>query len=160
MSNFALSVRQWAEQQKAGVDKAVRSVVHGLGANIVYRSPFGNRELWAENIYRASKGLPPVPKGYVGGRFRANWQYGFNAKPQSELYEKSPPATSFPDAQAVLDGLNKGIEAAPASGMHYLVNNLPYAEHLEEGGSTQAPEGMVGLAVVEFQALVDTAVKK
>lgn len=160
MSNFSLSVSQWAEKQKAGIDNAVRSVVIGLGTNLVYRSPVGNRELWAENIARAAKGLPPAPKGYVGGRFRANWQYGFNACPSSELYEHSPPAHGYPGAQDVVDGVAGKVKIAAVAGIHYLTNNLPYAERLEDGSSTQAPAGMVSLAVVEFEGMLRAAVKK
>jgi hypothetical protein len=42
--------------------------------------------------------------------------------------------------------------------VHFLTNNLPYALRLEYGWSkNQAPAGMVGLAVAEFQSIVRDA---
>lgn len=154
MAKFSLPIKEWAKQQKLGIDVAVRSVVLGVGTSLVYRSPVGNRELWAENKARAAKGLPPLPKGYVGGRFRANWQYGFNTAPNGEL--EAIDASGGVSIKRV----ESGASSNPAAGVHYIVNNLPYAQRLEDGHSTQAPDGMVGLTVVEFQSIADRAVKK
>ena len=47
-----------------------------------------------------------------------------------------------------------------ASGkLHYIVNNLPYSIALENGHSGQAPQGMVGLTVTEYQTIVQRAVE-
>jgi hypothetical protein len=49
-----------------------------------------------------------------------------------------------------------GVKCGPPI---YIVNNLPYAIPLEYGHSSQAPQGMVRLAAIEFQQLVDEAVR-
>jgi len=42
--------------------------------------------------------------------------------------------------------------------VYFLVNNVPYAQALEDGHSTQAPQGIYGLTALEFQQYVDSAV--
>ncbi|MDO8800050.1 HK97 gp10 family phage protein [Phenylobacterium sp.] len=81
------------------------------------------------------------------GRFRSNWHYSVDA-PRSVI-------TASTGERAVT-----GVEAMPrdASGrIHYIQNNLPYAMALERGHSKQAPNGMVGLTVLEFSGIVDDA---
>ena len=95
-------------------------------------------EIGSRLIYRS-----PVDTG----RFRANWFYSFNA-----LNHASTEATG---ATAVND-----IDQVPgraAMGVHYIQNNLPYAMALERGHSPQAPGGLVGITVAEFDGIVDRA---
>jgi hypothetical protein len=48
-----------------------------------------------------------------------------------------------------------------AGHVHYIANNLPYAQALEDGHSTQSPpNAMVGLTVLKFQAIADVAIMK
>ena len=42
----------------------------------------------------------------------------------------------------------------------FLTNNLPYIKVLEEGSSTQAPQGMVKVTVAEFQRTVRANARK
>lgn len=144
MADFSIDLNKWIAKTTESVDKIVRETVLGLSERIVERTPVGAPELWQSK----------PPKGYAGGRARANWQYGFGA----------PPAGDLPDidksGQASLNRIGSGVKAAPAAGVHYVVNNLPYAQALEDGHSTQAPSGMVGLAVVQFQAIVNEEVAK
>lgn len=81
------------------------------------------------------------------GRFRGNWFYS-EAAPS----EKSTLSVNPAEVQDI------GQLPAQATGMvHYITNNLPYAWRLENGYSKQAPAGMVGLTVVEFQGIVSSA---
>ena len=146
---FAVSVTNWTRKAAANADQVLRAVCIGLLNNVVVRSPVGNPDLWKGDKY----GFIRPPEGYVGGRFRANWQVS-----------TGDPATGTRDAvdasgqisvlagQVVLDGVKCGPPV-------YIVNNLPYAIPLEYGHSTQAPAGMVRLAAVEFQQIVDDAVR-
>ena len=70
-------------------------------------------------------------RGYVGGRFRGNWRYGFNASPSGELdsVDMSGAGTLSALARAAI---------SPGTGVHYITNNLPYAERIENGWSRQA----------------------
>lgn len=178
---FALDLKKWCEKADANVNQIVRNTVGNVIAAVDSRSPVGNRELWAINnvtlmnremfqLFREDQGKSRLsaravakkfpglkPKGYVGGRFRANWQLGLDAPPTGELYDKK--ATSYPSGAATVAGNQDKIPILTAGGrMYYLVNNLPYARRLEEGWSSQAPQGMVAITVLEFQQYVDAAV--
>jgi len=73
--------------------------------------------------------------------FSRNWQYGFGSATGGIVPDIDP------DGDATLrkfDGIGQPI------GVHYIVNNLPYAQALEDGHSWhQAPYGIVGLAMAE-----------
>ena len=142
--SFALDLAKWAEKTKGNVDTLVRQTVIGLGERVVERTPVGNPSLWQS----------PPPPGYAGGRARANWQYQFESPPQGDLPDIDP------SGGASLNRISSGVKAAPAAGLHYIANNLPYAEALENGHSTQAPSGMARLAVVDVQGIVTEIVAK
>lgn len=82
------------------------------------------------------------------GRFRSNWRYSLNVQVVGVTTEATKVSTV------------NGLDALPAHAggqVHYLQNNLPYAQRLEHGWSKQAPIGMVGLTVLEFASIVDGA---
>lgn len=141
MGTFSADISAFVKKAQGNATLVVRKILLDLGTRIVMRSPVGDGNLW--------KSKPPP--GYVGGRFRANWQYGYGSIPSSEL------PTIDASGNASTMRINAGVLASPAGGIHYLVNNLPYAKRLENGWSSQAPAGMVGLAVVEFQDIARKA---
>lgn len=156
MTTFATQIADFAKKTEDLTDRVVRQVVMEIGTRIVNRSPVGDGTLWLE----------PPPKNYVGGRFRANWQYGNYSGagiPMGELPDIDPSeAESNVSTARILDALPK-----KAAGMrHILINNLPYAMVLERGrqqgppisGSTQAPQGMVGLTMLEVPQIVEDVV--
>lgn len=146
---FAVSISKWREKAVANADQVLRAVCIGLLNNVVVRSPVGNPELWSGDKY----GFIRPPPGYVGGRFRANWQVSVG-EPSTETVDAVDPSgqVSIMAGQVTLNG----VECGPPI---YIVNNLPYAIPLEYGHSSQAPQGMVRLAAIEFQQLVDEAVR-
>ena len=119
----------------------IRKIVIEIGSRLVYRSPVGDASYWQE----------PPPPGYVGGRFRANWQYGFGLVPQGSS------AAIDASGGATLNAIIRETLTSPATGIHWIANNLPYAESLEMGRSRQAPQGMVGLTELEFPQIVEMA---
>jgi hypothetical protein len=141
MSDFAANISQFVARANGNVDAVVRKIILDIGTKIVMRSPVGDGDLWQS----------PPPPGYVGGRFRANWQYTFG--------EPATQATDAIDASgsSAISAIQSGVGANNVAGLHYLSNNLPYAKRLEEGWSTQAPSGMVGLTLVEFENIVSNA---
>jgi hypothetical protein len=141
MSDFAANISQFVARANGNVDAVVRKIILDIGTKIVMRSPVGDAELWQS----------PPPPGYVGGRFRANWQYTFG-QPATQ-----PTDAIDPSGSSAISGIQSGVSANKAAGLHYLSNNLPYAKRLEEGWSTQAPAGMVGLTLVEFENTVRDA---
>lgn len=143
--SFTLDMKAFADKANANANKVTRRIVLGVDAAIVERSPVGNPTLW--------KHPENAPPGYVGGRFRANWQYGENQIPEGELW--TPIVGPFPDKNPI----EVAVEAAGK--VHYLANNLPYAQALEDGHSTQAaPAGIVALTVIEFKDIVSEAVSE
>lgn len=140
--SFELDISKFAAKAKGNAEKVVKKVVLDLGKKVVERSPVGDASYWKN----------PPPKGYVGGRFRANWQHG-TTMPSGDLQAIDP------SGGVSLSRIESSLTASQAFGVHYLVNNLPYAQRLENGWSRQAPQGMVGLTVVEFEAVVRDAAK-
>jgi hypothetical protein len=94
----------------------------------------------------------PVGRGYVGGRFRANWNVS-QGTPDTSTTESTQKGRGLAEAARALE--------LAAGGVVYLSNGLPYARRLEyEGWSTQAPMGMVRLSVAEFDDFVREATKR
>jgi hypothetical protein len=116
------------------VDRTVRKTVIEIGTRVVLRSPVGDATYWQS----------PAPPGYVGGRFRANWAYRFGVAPMTTTENVDPSGSQTVSAivGAMMGGKTEGI--------HYIQNSLPYSERLENGWSSQAPSGMVGLTELEF----------
>lgn len=94
-----------------------------------------------------------APAGYVGGRFRGNWQFSIDLPATGELdrIDRSGDDT--------IAQLKAQVEALTIGQTAYIVNNLPYAVPLEYGHSTQAPAGMVRVTLANFQAIVDQAIR-
>ena len=139
---FALSLKAFADKAKAAPAQVVRKVSIDLLTATVMRTPVGNPDLW--------KSKPP--KGYVGGRLRANWNVSLVT-----------PDTSTTDAidkdgGATIDRGRVAIGEADGVKDIFIMNSLPYAIPIEYGHSgVQAPAGMVRVSVAEFQAFVDQA---
>jgi hypothetical protein len=148
-ASFAEQLSAFAEKTKQKHDVIVRRVVLQIGASLVERSPVGNPDLWAANQNGKVAG-----KGYVGGRFRANWQIsaGDRASGVIDAIDAS--------GDVSMARISAFVAALQAGGVVYITNNLPYAQKLEYGHSKQAPAGMVRITAVEFQAYVDRILKE
>lgn len=120
-----------------------------------YSSNAGKRGPRKPRLLKRGQGVLAAGKGYTGGRFRGNWQIGFDAAPEGETdrIDKSG-AETLAAGSAVL----AQFRAANNSSI-YFVNNVPYAVRLEFGYSTQAPRGMVRITAQEFQKLFNEAAR-
>ena len=98
---------------------------------IILRSPVGNPSLWANPA--------SAPPGYVGGRFRANWQIDVSLN-DNAIENTDAPAVPF------------DVRGAQPFGTIWIFNNVPYAERLENGWSSQAPAGVVAVTLAEIAA--------
>jgi hypothetical protein len=94
--------------------------------------------------------------GYVGGRFRGNWQVSFDVTKTGTLERIDPSGSdSKGEGAALIQGFTSEV------GSIWMINALPYGPRLEfEGWSSQAPAGMVRISVVEFQTFIDRAVSE
>ena len=96
------------------------------------------------------------PDGYVGGRFKNNWYVGFDSQPtQSNDTPDASGQGSNSRGMAVLEVFRVGQVSSI-----YFTNNLPYAAALENGHSTQAPGGMVGITAIDAAQLFREAMSE
>lgn len=111
------------------------------------------------HIVRRGGDMFRSPKGYTGGRFRANWQFSLEA-PAQELIDAIDPSGS--QALAALRQVLGNLDIT-TSKTAYFVNNLEYATAIEFGvpgksplypvWSKQAPQGVVRISLVEAQQI-------
>jgi hypothetical protein len=152
--SFSADLSKWTKRESDAIHKVVRTVVIEIANRVITRSPVGDPEIWLykkDGIYVDYLSYREPPEGYVGGRFRANWQYGFGSPPTGEI-----DATDKIGA-ATKSKIKLTVGLANPSGIHWIANNLPYSERLESGWSTQAPQGMVGLTELEFPEIFERA---
>ncbi|MDH3027638.1 HK97 gp10 family phage protein [Methylobacterium fujisawaense] len=125
---FSLAIAAWCEKSADRADRVLRKVALDIGARVVLRSPVDT------------------------GRFRANWQYGVGGPNTATL------VAADKSGQSSIARIAAGVATARLGDVIYISNALPYALRLETGWSKQAPAGMVGLTVAEFQSAIDRAV--
>lgn len=142
--SFGDDLAKFAKKARGRADLVVKKIVIDVATGLVEKSPVGDGDYW----------LQPPPPGYVGGRFRGNWQFALNA-PDIETSERTDKTGAVTIASIV------GKIPDEAAGLvHYITNSLPYAERLEDGWSyRQAPNGMVKLTVMEFRPIVAAATR-
>jgi hypothetical protein len=123
-----------AQQTKTVVPEKVilfqKSIAFDLFRRVVSKSPVGNATLW--------QNPSAAPPGYVGGRFRANWQITIGTPATGEVSGVAVPAPT--------------LGAVPAFTTIWITNNVPYADRLENGWSGQAPLGIVSVSIAEIIA--------
>ena len=141
MRTFTVQLRDFADKARGRADDVVGLVTVKIARRLDERSPVGDATYW--------KNKPP--KGYVGGRFRGNWQLGVNVVPAGETGRIDPAG------EATLGTIVASVPEHPAGTMMYLANNVPYAQRIEDGWSRQAPTGLVALTASEFQSIVRQA---
>lgn len=124
MARFADQVKAFAEKAKAKQTLALRKIALDMFSEVILKSPVDT------------------------GRFRGNWQVAIGSVPQGTLEVEDKTGTvTINKADAVVQGLVAGQ-------VIYLVNNLPYANRLEDGYSKQAPTGMVRETVQRYDQIV------
>lgn len=91
------------------------------------------------------------------GRARGAWTTSVGAPAPSPDREDK-----IPKGQPGGEAFDEVFEKTPqgAGQVTFLSNNLPYIEELENGSSTQAPEGMVRKNMDRVQRMVETAIRK
>ena len=130
MSGFTLDIKNFVEKAKKNPETVARQVSFKLFSAVIKASPVDT------------------------GRFRMNWQTAGAVAPSG-----------------VIDGTDKGGAAAIGDAASYifaasdwneftLTNNLPYAERLEYGWSSQAPQGFVRVNVARFNTLLEEEAAK
>ncbi len=152
--SFGNELKAFAKKTGGKLEDVARDVVFNVGRNVVEMSPVGDPKNWDQKFRAVMMELGWTQEGYVGGRFRANWQHGFGSPASGELERTDK------DGGPTKATIRAGIDGSPAAGVHFISNNLPYAQKLENGYSDQAPKGMVGITAILFQDIVNISVQK
>lgn len=140
--SFSIDLAAFGRELENNLRRLERGILIGAGEELVIRSPVGDPSNWAAST--------PVPPGYVGGRFRANWQYGLSVRPLGDL--PNIDASGQVSKDRILAGASQIVRAG---NVHYITNNLPYAQDLENGWSHQAPNGMVAITTLNWQRIAN-----
>jgi len=139
--SFASDMSKWCkETMPKTMEKVVRRVVVEAANRAIFNSPVGDPSYW----------INPPPAGYAGGQFRRNWVYGFNSPPTDLIDDIDP---SGQKTLAAIISASHG-----RAGVHYIANNVPYAQRIENGWSRQAPQGIVGRIELELPEIFTKAV--
>jgi len=138
---FSIPWDELAARAKADLNTVVQKATFDLFSAVVLKTPVGNPDNWKN----------PPPPGYVGGRFRANWNC---TQSKADLSTTGSTDQARAEQQA-----NKALSFA-AGDVVYFVNGLPYGPRLEyEGWSSQASSGMVRVSIAEFDQYIKKAIK-
>lgn len=144
---FKLEIERWlAEEVPARAVQMQKQIVAETFTAIVQATPVGNSTRWKRNIERASKGKPPLPKGYVGGQARRNWQISIGTPSRTPIA-----GVDGTGQRALLDGFGVIGRITEPSAV-WIANPLEYMDALENGWSKQAPAGMVAQAIAAVSA--------
>jgi hypothetical protein len=145
-STFAIDVAKFGEKAVRNTRLLVRRVALDVFGRVILKTPVGNPSLW--------KSLS-APPGYVGGRLRGNWQTSVGAPAEGELDRLQAEAVGAAQLEGqIIAGAWNG------EGSIFLTNNLPYAEEVERGHSSQAPTGMVRVTLAEYPGIVERQVRR
>ncbi len=125
MGRFSDDVRGFVIKTELKTDEAVRKIALQSFSEVIVKSP--------------------VDKG----GFRGNWQCAIGSVPIGTL------DTLDLTGQIAIARAKAVTDTAEAGDTIYLAKNLPYANRLEDGYSTQAPAGMVRLTAQRFGIIVN-----
>lgn len=127
--SFERDILTFAKKTGANIEQVVRATCLQVSASIIEGTPVES------------------------GRAKGNWQPTVG----------SPASGVLPDLDETGDATKAKVAAAVADApgsVFFLVNNLPYIRRLEyDGWSSQAPQGMVRVAVQEFEQAIAKAVR-
>lgn len=142
----------WESNERAGVGRSMRDLYQEEAA--AYNAANPGKRRWGTSRATIEKTFPLVAgKGYVGGRFRANWQTGLVQKnDDTSAQERGGSTQSVERCVSALNSWKPGQDI-------YLTNSLAYAKRIEYGWSSQAPGGVVRLTVQNFEQHFKKAVE-
>ena len=129
MASFEQQLTEIEQRIERRVSQAVRKIALDVFTGVIQMSPVDT------------------------GRFRGNWQVATGQAPSGTV-EMTDPSGATVTAQVAGE-----IEGMEPGDVIYLVNNLPYAQRLEDGWSQQAPGGMVALTVQRFRPIAEAAIR-
>lgn len=103
------------------------------------------------------------------GRYRGNWQLGVGSRPTGTITpvrlsvprgKDEPFRAPNPASAGDLADANSKLAAMQKPELVNIVNNLPYAQPIEDGHSQQAPAGVLAVTLAEIRAEAPALVKQ
>lgn len=133
LGQLSVSMQQLASRVERRAPEIKRKVAAAILRNVVLATPVGNPTIWREPH--------KAPKGYAGGRARANWLVGIGQTNTAVLEAEDAGGEGTISAGiSLMVGAGAGVQI-------HLCNNLPYIIPLNEGHSHQAPAAFIETAV-------------
>jgi hypothetical protein len=128
LGNFELDIQRFVEKANGRVDLVIRKVALEMFTRIVIKSPVDT------------------------GRARGSWSCAIGSIPSAQVnhLDKTGAAT--------IGQISATAARVKAGEVIYLTSSLSYIRALEFGHSSQSPNGMVRLSVLEYGAVVNKAV--
>ncbi len=144
MGKFSLDLSAYIAKAKKDIELVVQRAVSYVAVELIDLSPVGDASLWKT----------PPPPDYHGGQFKANWTANVGAA-SSDVFFRTIDPTGVVSKSRIHDVLSNNFLMGKTI---FINNNLPYAQRLEDGWSSQAPSGMVMKTVLRWNVIVDNAV--
>ena len=143
--SWRLEIDEFMDEEVVGeaVDVQKRIMAYLL-TQVVQITPVGDKSTWKRNQGKPAN--KQLPKGYVGGHARKNWQITINQPAKTQVTGEDRGGN-----QTIQRGL-RSIANIKEPTVAYLSNLLPYMDRLENGWSRkQAPQGIVRPALQQLR---------
>lgn len=134
---FSKGLNEEIVKIRTSSEQTVRKIAFAIDRELVRRTPVGNPDLWKANQGKSRSDPGYVGKDYTGGRARANWLPSIET-PSEEVIEKPDPTGA-----GAISKMAQVTAAFKLGQKIFISNNLEYIQALEDGHSTQAPNGFV-----------------
>lgn len=119
--SFTLDLTRFAQKADSDMTAVVQKVAMEAFKRVIFRTPVDT------------------------GRARANWGCTIG-KPRAAMQIESTDKSGSATTAAMV----ATVQGFSGDGSVFLVNNVPYIHELEKGSSTQSPQGMVGVTLIEM----------
>ena len=136
---FTLDLKRAVDNINEDCENVIKGTLFSLSSMIIKGTPVGNPTLWKN----------PPPPGYIGGTLRGAWNASIGAPDRNETESKDKSGDS------TVTDVAATIQAFDIGETFYLTNPQPYAYRVEYGWSSQRPQGMVRVAIMQAQQELD-----
>lgn len=146
-TNIQQFLKKFKEDQQIALNtsaKVLNSTVSDLYKKIVERTPVGNPSLWNW----------PAPRDYNPGTLKESWNISFNNVQRNV-------AGQFASTAQILGNNGLSFKLGDKGQQVVVISNpQPYAQRVETGWSTQAPQGMMRVSIAEYTSMLNQNASK
>ncbi len=146
-TNIEQFLRKFKENQQLALEassKTINSTLLHMYKKIVDRTPVGDPSLWNW----------PAHRDYKPGTLKASWKLSFNGQERATNGQ-------FASAGQILGNHGLTFKVGTSTKQVAVISNpQPYAQRVETGWSTQAPQGMMRITIAEYTSIVDEQAAK